>query len=64
MFTLNFIDTGTKFNPLERKDPNIHESVEERDIGGLGIYMTKKFADELKYEYVGNMNILTFKKKI
>ena len=39
---VKFIDSGKKFNPLEIAEPNIHTPLEERSIGGLGIFMTKK----------------------
>ena len=39
---VKFIDSGKKFNPLEIAEPNIHAPLEERSIGGLGIFMTKK----------------------
>ena len=54
-----FKDSGVKFNPLELKDPNINARAEEREIGGLGIYMVKKIMNEVYYEYTDNQNILT-----
>ena len=54
-----FKDSGVKFNPLELKDPNINAKAEEREIGGLGIYMVKKIMNEVYYEYTDNQNILT-----
>ncbi|MBR6072086.1 MAG: SpoIIE family protein phosphatase [Acholeplasmatales bacterium] len=60
--TFVFKDNGKPFNPLEKADPNITASSEEREIGGLGIYMVKKIMDEVDYEYVNNQNVLTLKK--
>ena len=57
--TFVFKDNGKPFNPLDRKDPNITASSEEREIGGLGIFMVKKIMDEVIYEYVNNQNVLT-----
>ena len=57
-----FIDTGEKFNPLEREDPDVTLCGEKRLIGGLGIYMVKKIMDEVHYEYKDNQNILTLVK--
>ncbi len=57
-----FKDSGKPFNPLERQDPDITLSAEERNIGGLGIYLTKQFMDEVKYEYKDGFNILSIKK--
>lgn len=64
MLTISFSDSGKPFNPLERLDPDITLSAEERNIGGLGIYMTKKMMDEVNYEYKDGHNVLTMRKKI
>ena len=37
---------------------------EERDVGGLGIFMTKQFMDDVAYEYKDGQNILTLKKNL
>ena len=50
------------FNPLEKDDPDITASSDEREIGGLGIYMVKKIMDEVTYEYINNQNVLTLVK--
>ena len=57
-------DQGMPYNPLEKEDPDITLSAEERDIGGLGIFLTRKTMDEVHYEYRDGSNILTMKKKI
>lgn len=59
-----FKDGGKPFNPLARPDPDITLNAEERKIGGLGIYLTKKFMDSVEYEFVGGMNVLKISKKI
>ncbi len=59
---LTFIDSGTPYNPLEHKDPNINLSAEERQIGGLGIFLVKKNVDEISYSHEDGNNILTVKK--
>ena len=56
---ISFIDSGKQYNPLEKKDPDITLGADQRPIGGLGIYMTKKMMDEVLYEYKNNQNILT-----
>ncbi|MCR5151375.1 MAG: SpoIIE family protein phosphatase [Clostridiales bacterium] len=61
---LIFTDEGRPYNPLMKSDPNITLSAQEREIGGLGIFMVKKIMDEIKYEYIGGKNILTMEKKI
>ena len=59
-----FRDSGVPFNPLERPDPDITLSAEDRSIGGLGIYLTKKYMDKIEYRYENDENILTIKKMI
>ena len=61
---IKFIDSGKNFNPLEMAEPNIHAPLEERNIGGLGIFMTKKLSDTLSYERTNGKNILTITKKL
>ena len=61
--TITFIDRGTPFDPLKKEDPDVTLSAEERAIGGLGIYMTKKTMDEVRYEYKDGQNRLTLVKK-
>ena len=61
---LTFIDSGIAFNPLEKEDPNVNLPAEERQIGGLGIFMTKKTMDEVRYERAGDRNVLTLIKRI
>ncbi len=60
---ITFEDSGIPFNPLEHKDPDITLKGKDRAPGGLGIYMTKKFMDDIQYEYLDNKNILTVRKK-
>ena len=62
--TVVFKDWGVEYNPLEKEDPDIDAAVEDRPIGGLGIFMTKKMMDEVNYEYKDGANILTLKKNI
>ena len=59
-----FKDTGVPFNPLTRPDPDITLSALDRSIGGLGIYLTKKYMDSVEYKYEEGKNILTMKKVI
>lgn len=61
---ITFIDSGIPYNPLEKEDPDVTLSVEERRIGGLGIYMVKKSMDGMFYERKGDKNILTITKKL
>ena len=57
-------DDGTPFDPLKKPDPDITLSIEERQIGGLGIFIVKKTMDSVTYSYENGKNILTMIKKI
>lgn len=61
---ITFIDNGAPYDPLAREDPDTSLSAEERQIGGLGIYMVKKSMDEITYAYQNGHNILTIKKSL
>ncbi len=64
---ITFIDEGIPYNPVTKDDPDTTLSAEEREIGGLGIFIVKKTMDDMKYRYENGRNILTitrnFKKK-
>ena len=59
---LTFIDSGIPFNPLEAKEPDTTLSAEDREIGGLGIFMVRKSMDDVQYEYKDRHNILRIRK--
>lgn len=56
---IQFADSGIPYDPLAKEDPDVTLSVEERQIGGLGIFMVKKSMDEVIYEYKDGQNVLT-----
>lgn len=60
---LVFVDSGIPYNPLQKTDPDITLSMENRAIGGLGIYMIKESMDEVSYRYEDEKNILTLIKR-
>ena len=62
--TFRMTDKGVPFDPLKKPDPDITLSAEDREIGGLGIFITKKTMDSLTYAYENGENILTMTKKI
>lgn len=64
MILLILNDWGKPFNPLEKEDPDVTLSAEERDIGGLGIYMVKKSMDLFTYERKDGKNIVTIGRKL
>lgn len=59
---ITFRDHGIAYNPLEKEDPDVTLSAEERPIGGLGIYLVKQAMDRVEYEYKDGYNILTIEK--
>ncbi|MDR1509840.1 MAG: ATP-binding protein [Synergistaceae bacterium] len=61
---MSFVDAGKPFDPTSAPDPDTELSVEEREFGGLGIYVVKNLADEMSYFRESGLNILTIKKKI
>ena len=62
--TFCMTDSGIPFDPLKKPDPDITRSAEERDIGGLGIFITKRTMDTLTYAYENGKNTLTMSKTI
>lgn len=64
MYQITFIDEGTPYNPLEKADPDITLNLEDREIGGLGIFMVKNIADKVDYHHIGNQNQFTIGIKI
>ncbi|MBP5710486.1 MAG: ATP-binding protein [Bacteroidales bacterium] len=63
LLTITLTDAGKPFDPLAKDDPDITLSAEERQIGGLGIFLTKQMMDEVRYKYENGCNILTLKKQ-
>ena len=62
--TITLIDSGIAYNPLAKADPDTTLSAEERQIGGLGIFLVKKNMDDVSYEYKNNQNVFKMTKKI
>ena len=62
--TLRFHDAGMPFNPFEREPPDLTLPMEDRPIGGLGIFMVIKYMDSITYDYAGGENILTLIKNL
>ena len=64
MVTFRISDKGVPFDPLQKSDPDITLSAEEREIGGLGIFIAKKTMDSVTYVYENGENVLTMSKTI
>jgi len=61
--TIEFEDSGTAYDPLSKDDPDISLPAEDRDVGGLGIFMVKKIMDSVEYRREDGKNIVTIKKQ-
>ena len=61
---ITFIDKGVPYDPLTADEPDITLSAEDREIGGLGLFMVKKSMDEIVYRYENGSNILSIRKKL
>jgi len=61
---IEFEDKGRKYNPLEKEDPDITKSVDEREVGGLGVFMVKNIMDAVEYRYEDRKNILVIRKRL
>ena len=64
LLTLEFIDDGIEFNPLLKEDPKLPDNIDEAQIGGLGIFLTKEMADDISYDYRNGENHLKIIKKV
>jgi anti-sigma regulatory factor (Ser/Thr protein kinase) len=58
--TVSIRDQGKPFDPLLKEEPDLNCSIEERPIGGLGIFLTREMVDEIHYEHRNGFNITTF----
>ena len=64
VLTIELRDAGVPFNPLERDEPDVTLSAEDRNIGGLGIFICKKMMDDIQYRYEDGNNVLIMTKKV
>ncbi len=61
--SIEIVDEGVFFNPLEVGEPDISSKIEEMKIGGLGIFLAKRMVDDIQYRREDDRNILTLYKK-
>ena len=61
---ITFVDCGVPYDPLAKEDPDVTLSINDREIGGLGIFMVKKSMDDMNYAYENGQNVLTIRKRI
>ncbi|MDR1642945.1 MAG: ATP-binding protein [Clostridiales bacterium] len=60
---IEFMDSGTPFNPLQVSEPDVLAEIQEREAGGLGIFLVRKIMDDVNYDYRDGNNILIIKKR-
>ncbi|MEJ2638886.1 MAG: ATP-binding protein [Desulfosarcinaceae bacterium] len=56
-------DDGVPFDPLTAESPCLATDLDKRDVGGLGVFFARKFADQIHYERVGGKNIVKITKR-
>ena len=61
---ITFRDRGVPFDPLQKEDPDTTLTAEQRQIGGLGIFLVRKTMDAVEYRREDGCNVLTIRKKI
>jgi anti-sigma regulatory factor (Ser/Thr protein kinase) len=65
VLSIRFEDSGRPFDPASREDPDVSPvPAEERDVGGLGIFMVKRLMDEVSYKREGGKNVLVLRKRV
>ena len=64
ILTIELRDAGVPFNPLEAPNPDVTLPANEREVGGLGIFLCKKMMDSINYQYVDGNNVLTMTKRV
>ena len=61
---LSFVDCGEPFDPLAEEAPDTESGLDERRVGGLGIFLVRNTVDGISYEYNNGQNILTIVKEL
>ena len=64
VLTFKLCDQGTPFDPTQTEDVDTTLSAQEREIGGLGIFLVRQLMDDVSYQYVNGSNVLTMTKRV
>ena len=64
LLVVTFEDDGKPFDPLAQEDPDVTLGIDEREIGGLGIFLVRELMDEMTWERRGDRNVLVLKKRV
>lgn len=62
--TMTLEDDGPAFDPLSVPEPDLEASLEERSVGGLGVFLVRRLMDGVGYERIGARNRLCMRKRI
>ena len=62
--TLMIEDDGPSFDPLSLAAPDVTASLEERRVGGLGVYLVRQMMDAVSYQRLGGRNQLSMTKRV
>lgn len=63
-FSITIVDDGKEYDPTSKPDPDITLPAEQREIGGLGIFLIKKIMDQVRYQRNNDRNYLILNKKM
>ena len=58
LLTLEFRDEGAPFDPMSVPAPDLDADILDRPIGGLGLYLIRKIAEDTRYQRIGDCNVL------
>jgi len=61
--TIELADQASPFDPLSLPEPDLEADIDDRQIGGLGIFLTRKLMNAVTYRFEDGKNILTMVKK-
>jgi serine/threonine-protein kinase RsbW len=61
---MTYKDNGIPFNVLELPNPDLTASIEDREVGGLGVYYVRTLSDSVKYEHTEKNNVIQIKKRL
>ncbi|MDR2780091.1 MAG: ATP-binding protein [Synergistaceae bacterium] len=62
--SMTFRDRGRPFDPMSIPAPDISLGMEERLVGGLGVYIVRGSFDEVRYSFENGFNVFAVKKRL
>lgn len=64
VLNIRIADDGQPFNPLDQPHPDTTLPLDEKPLGGLGVFMARQSVDEIEYRREGALNVLTLAKRV